>query len=219
MTMTAPCRRPAAPRRRPQAGDAAAPGRAAAVLWMRRGRGWQNRGRAGAVPAMPGAAALAAARCTERTMPMPANVTGTIVRVRIAPAQTLAALARALRDLDDVAAPRDVAHAAHRALCAAALHAADREPDGASNADAAAIAALCAVGAALILDAAPPVRQNLADALAALTARLGADDGETPPDAGAAVCAALDAAVAERNAAVVAATLLVAAAVNCASRR
>jgi hypothetical protein len=136
-----------------------------------------------------------------------------------APAQTLAALARALRDLDDVASPRDVAHAAHRARCAAALHAADREPDGVSNADAAAIAALCAVGAALILDAAPTVRRNLADALAALAARLGADDGETPPDAGAAVRAALDAAVAERNAAVVAATLLVAAAVNCASRR
>jgi len=136
----------------------------------------------------------------------------------LAPAQTLAALARDLRDLDDVAAPRDVAHAAHRALCAAALHAAECNPDGASNADAAAIAALCAVGAALILDAAPTVRRNLADALAALAARLGADDGETPPDAGAAVCAALDAAVAERNAAVVAATMLVAAAVNRAAR-
>jgi len=136
----------------------------------------------------------------------------------LAPAQTLAALARALRDLDDVASPRDVAHAARRALCAAALHAADREPDGASNADAAAIAALCAVGAALILDAAPTVRRNLADALAALAARLGADDGEAPPDAGAAARAALDAAAAERNAAVVAATLLVAATVNRAAR-
>jgi len=136
----------------------------------------------------------------------------------LAPAQTLAALARDLRDLDDVALPRDVAHAAQRALCAAALHAAECNPDGASNADAAAIAALCAVGAALILDAAPTVRRNLADALAALAARLGADDGETPPDAAAAVCAALDAAVAERNAAVVAATMLVAAAVNRAAR-
>ena len=135
----------------------------------------------------------------------------------LAPAQTLAALARDLRDLDDVAAPRDVAHAAHRALCAAALHAAECNPDGASNADAAAIAALCAVGAALILDAAPTVRRNLADALAALAARLGADDA-APPDAAAAVCAALDAAVAERNAAVVAATMLVAAAVNRAAR-
>ena len=138
----------------------------------------------------------------------------------LAPAQTLAALARDLRDLDDVALPRDVAHAAQRALCAAALHAAECNPDGASNADAAAIAALCAVGAALILDAAPTVRRNLADALAALAARLGADDGETPPDAGAAVRAALDAAAAaaERNAAVVAATLLVAATVNRAAR-
>jgi len=135
----------------------------------------------------------------------------------LAPAQTLAALARDLRDLDDVALPRDVAHAAQRALCAAALHAAECNPDGASNADAAAIAALCAVGAALILDAAPTVRRNLADALAALAARLGADDA-APPDAGAAVCAALDAAVAERNAAVVAATMLVAAAVNRAAR-
>jgi len=46
VTMTAPCRRPDAPRRRPQAGNAAAPGRAAHGM-RRRGRGWQNRGGGG----------------------------------------------------------------------------------------------------------------------------------------------------------------------------
>jgi hypothetical protein len=58
VTMTAPCRRPDAPRRRPQAGDAAAPGRAwgrggrpergyAAALRSKRQNGWQNRGGGG----------------------------------------------------------------------------------------------------------------------------------------------------------------------------